>query len=110
MSNHIHERELQQREGRGRNQLHVRPDYQSRGREGSKPPMKFAKGHDAVLKAAQDSGAICLVQPMNGESYSGKVLNRDRYTVTLLVNDRKRVVYKHAVEFFELEEGNVGND
>lgn len=109
MSNHINERELQNKEARGRNQLHVRPGFETRGRDG-KPPVKFAKGHDAVLKAAQDSGAICLVQPMNGDAYSGKVLNRDRYTVTLLVEGRKRVVYKHAVEYFELEEGNVSKD
>lgn len=115
---HQTERDRQISEARDREQrgtLHTRTGSSPKRRydnNGGKPAVKFAKGHDAVLKGMQDNGSLCRVQPIHGDLVVGKVLNRDRYTITLDVNGTKRVIYKHAIEFFEevtVEEGNGGN-
>ena len=60
-----------------------------------------AKGHDAILKNAQDAGSNIEIVTMSGEVIIGKLLNRDKFTVTLMGDDgRKLTVYKHGIESF----------
>jgi sRNA-binding regulator protein Hfq len=61
-----------------------------------------AKGHDAILKSMQDRGAIIEIFPVGYEGrIVGKMVNRDRYTITVeLDGGQRRTVYKHAIESF----------
>lgn len=72
---------------------------------------RSAKGHDAILKALQDNGRKVEVRLLSGEELTGKVVGRDKYTITLLVENafacekpRRHVIYKHAIEQFIGEE------
>lgn len=107
--NHNNERANQISEARSK--LHVRRTEHANTRDvkpGTKPV--FAKGHDAVLKGMQDVREMARVCLMSGDIHIGKVVNRDRYTITLEIEGKKRVIYKHAIEFFELAgDVNVGN-
>jgi sRNA-binding regulator protein Hfq len=64
-----------------------------------KPRKPFvAKGHDALLKGLQDSGADVTVC-VNGDIIVGKIIARDKFTVTL--NDGgidSVLIYKSAIE------------
>lgn len=64
-------------------------------------PM-VAKGHDAILKGLQDRSAFIEIYPMcSDEPIIGKMINRDRYTITVeLANGQRRTIYKHAIESF----------
>jgi sRNA-binding regulator protein Hfq len=95
----------QQRRFERRDTLRPRPGFE---RSDKKP-----KGHDAVLKALQDSGRQCTVVTLSGETFFGKVIGRDKFTITLLVTASptdigpeliRRVFYKHALEQFYGEE------
>jgi RNA chaperone Hfq len=109
---HNAERNLQISEGRDRERgtLHARPGHPKRQFDakrdtGTRPVVKFAKGHDAVLKRMQDNNSLVFIQPLNGDGFEGRVKNRDRYTITLEVGGRERVIYKHAIEYFEAVAG-----
>lgn len=92
----------QQRSG----QLHPRPGFRRDSRQGGPGGQKpTPKGHDAVLKALQDSGRECtIVLASSGNKVVGKIVGRDKFTITLLVSGVRRVIYKHAVEEFFGEE------
>lgn len=62
----------------------------------------IAKGHDAILKKIQDEGGFIEIQPISSEGlYQGKLIARDRYSITIKCPDgRERTVYKHAIESF----------
>lgn len=82
------------------------PNY--RGGNSSAPPQKreaAAKGHDAVLKALQSDGREVVITLMSGDHVIGKVVGRDKFTITMQVDDgRRMVIYKHAIESFVGEE------
>lgn len=64
-----------------------------------------AKGHDAILKNLQDRGALIHITTVGGEAYHGKMINRDRYTITIRITHADKTfddmtVYKHAIESF----------
>lgn len=66
-----------------------------------------AKGHDAILKRAQDEKTEMTVTLISGVIVWGFVIARDRYTITLSVASEMdstkrfdRTIYKHAIEFF----------
>jgi sRNA-binding regulator protein Hfq len=70
------------------------------------PKGKFiAKGHDAILKSAQDAGDTIEIIAMSGDVIVGKLLNRDKFTVTILEEDsgKKKTVYKHGIESFSID-------
>lgn len=67
------------------------------------PPRKeaVAKGHDAVLRALQNDGRKITVFTITGKTFTGKVVGRDKFTITVLDADGIRaVIYKHAIELF----------
>lgn len=71
-------------------------------REAPRKPSMIAKGHDAILKAFQDRSATVEIYPMHcADPIVGKMINRDRYTITVeLESGKRRTVYKHAIESF----------
>lgn len=67
-------------------------------------PKFVAKGHDAILKNAQDAGEQIEIIAMSGDVIVGKILNRDKFTVTILQDSgKKRTIYKHGIESFSIE-------
>jgi len=72
---------------------------------GSRPPKKVfvAKGHDAILKSVQDSAGLIEITPISdGVTVVGKLVARDKYTITVEFDaGRRRTYYKHAIESFE---------
>jgi sRNA-binding regulator protein Hfq len=67
-------------------------------------PKFVAKGHDAILKGAQDAGEHIEIIAMSGDVISGKILNRDKFTVTILEDSgKRRTIYKHGIESFSIE-------
>lgn len=59
------------------------------------------KGHDAILKALQDSKAtVTIVTSGGGDEFTGTIFGRDKFTITLLVDGVRRVFYKQAIEQF----------
>lgn len=56
-----------------------------------------AKGHDAVLMRLQERGDKVEIRTINGDRYSGKVVARDRYTVSLDQGGRRAVIFKSAI-------------
>lgn len=61
------------------------------------------KGHDAILNEVQaNEGYLTVTKMGDGSEITGKLIARDKYTITLLVDGTRRVtLYKHAVESFE---------
>lgn len=61
-----------------------------------------AKGHDAILKRAQDDrGHISIALMSDGSQIDGRLVARDKFTITVDVLGTGRVtVYKHAIESF----------
>lgn len=65
-----------------------------------------AKGHDAILKGAQDAGGNLRIVTMNdGQEHVGKMIARDKFTITIEISEItgpvRRTFYKHAIESFE---------
>lgn len=83
-------------------------------RDGNRKPYKPStpnkpaspKGHDAVLKAIQDDGRTINITLLSGETMSGTLVARDKFTISVLVNvagkieDAVFVVFKHGIESF----------
>ncbi len=60
-----------------------------------------AKGHDAVLQRLQEKQTEVEVRAVGGKVYRGKLVARDRFTLSLELPDGKRaVIYKSATEAF----------
>jgi len=90
--------------------LHARPGFdRPRNERPFSPRRDFkpraAKGHDALLKDLQESGApVRLVLSTSGNAVIGKIVARDKFTVSVLRDDGSEfplVIYKHALETFE---------
>lgn len=62
-----------------------------------------AKGHDAILKNTQDAGGTITITTIgDGSSVTGKLIARDKYTITVEIElGVRRTYYKHAIESFE---------
>jgi sRNA-binding regulator protein Hfq len=85
--------------------LHANRDYGSQPQQRQYTPRpndkgEFkAKGHDKQLQDAQYGDATVEVESISGTFYSGKLVRRDRYTVTLKsATGRERIIFKHAIE------------
>lgn len=68
---------------------------------GSQAPKRFvAKGHDAQLQAAQHDKSHVVVVTLQGDSYVGELVRRDKYTVTIrpATSVEEYIIYKHAIE------------
>ena len=95
-------RQDQIREGQRRSTLST-----SGSRDAHKPlpPKKafVAKGHDAILKNQQDAGGLLEITTIgDGSVFVGKLVARDKYTITIEKNDGgRKTFYKHAIESFE---------
>jgi sRNA-binding regulator protein Hfq len=67
-------------------------------------PRKFvAKGHDAQLQEAQYGNLATTLTTMNGNTFAGTVVKRDKYTITLRHSTgdaagQDEIFYKHAIE------------
>jgi sRNA-binding regulator protein Hfq len=59
-----------------------------------------AKGHDAKLKALQDSGELITIMKTSGDIVTGRISARDRYSISIQVDGVTRTIYKHAIEEF----------
>lgn len=58
-----------------------------------------AKGHDAQLQDAQHARRVITINTMSGESHSGIIARRDKFTVTLeTTGGDHEIFYKHAIE------------
>lgn len=84
--------------------LHANRDYsaqpqrQHTPRPNDKGPFQ-AKGHDKQLQDAQYSLSTLEIETIAGTFYSGKLVRRDRYTVTILsTTGVERIIFKHAIE------------
>jgi sRNA-binding regulator protein Hfq len=65
-----------------------------------------AKGHDAVLKAAQDRAATVTLTLTSGVEVTGLIIARDRYTISIKPKDSDTViVYKHFIGMFKTVKG-----
>ena len=69
------------------------------------PRTTTPKGHDAVLKRIQESGEQVELILMSGDTVSGTIFARDKYTVTIAwttngqnAEDMHSIIYKHAIE------------
>lgn len=71
------------------------------------------KGHDALLKAAQDNRTpVIIVTMSDGAAIEGVVVARDKFTITLEIRvpqspdvsefTYKQTFYKHAIESFRV--------
>lgn len=83
----------------------VKPRSQSHAGNGGFPQRKpfVAKGHDAILKDLQDSKKDVLVAMLSGETETGKIVSRDKFTITVQKNNgtgHRITIYKHAIESF----------
>jgi sRNA-binding regulator protein Hfq len=58
------------------------------------------KGHDATLKKLQDNESLTNFYLIGGGALIGTVLDRDKFTITVLVDGREVVLYKHAILYF----------
>lgn len=65
-----------------------------------------AKGHDAVLKAAQDRQAR-VTFTIGDKQYTGVIIARDRYTISAILDgdDTASIIYKHVISMFKVEKG-----
>lgn len=85
----------QVREGHQRT-LSAKPGYSATG----KKPF-VAKGHDAILKRIQDNGGDIEIWCLDSEeSILGRLVARDKYTITVAVQGGNTTVYKHAIKRF----------
>lgn len=78
-----------------------RPQFNgpNKGSAPRKPPM--SKGHDAILKRAQDEKRTISITLLSGDRIGGIVVDRDKYAIVVkTMNDVEMVVYKHSIEFF----------
>jgi sRNA-binding regulator protein Hfq len=91
-----------------RRTLGVKEGYRSngssdRGPRGDKPARRVhvPKGHDAILADLQERQAS-VDFTIGDSAFKGRVIGRDKFTITVrTVNGRARVVYKHAIDWFE---------
>lgn len=86
-----------------------RPPYSDahRPRTGGSNPQRresAPKGHDSVLRALQNDARQITVTLMSGERLVGKVVGRDKFTITVMTAEARHVIYKHAIESFFGEE------
>lgn len=85
-----------------RSTLSTRPGFKGAGDSSS----VIGKGHDGTLRRLQDARADIKIYMISGRVYEGKVLNRDRWTITIhTVKDKAVTLYKHAIEGFVPQEG-----
>lgn len=79
------------------------------GGGGTRPPADgerkrfVAKGHDAQLQDAQFSHREVRIVTVGGESAHGKIIRRDKFTITLEITQgteagAHEIFYKHAIE------------
>lgn len=82
---------------------YTRPHKPAGAHRGRPNKPAVAKGHDAILKAAQDSGAMVIViLSSDGTVINGKLTGRDKFTITVETNLGAEVIYKHAIERFRI--------
>lgn len=66
----------------------------------SQPKPVEARGHDAILRVLQSQRTSVTVMLMSGERLTGTVVGRDKYTITLLCEGKRHIIYKHSIEWF----------
>lgn len=77
-----------------------RPNYSKpRTSHGPRRPAT-PKGHDAILKEIQDLGLVMTVMFLDGESATGKLTARDKFTITISDSYGATTYYKHALKGF----------
>lgn len=94
----------------GRRRLTVRPGYSSgQGTpSGTSARRPFTpKGHDAILKRLQDGRDDVEVILTSGSSLVGKVVARDKFTITVDESGTPWTIYKHAIARFAPVKGGV---
>jgi len=73
--------------------------------EGNGQKKKFeAKGHDKQLENAQFGRKLVTIVTLDGATYSGTIIKRDRYTVTIQMEGEFecRMFFKSAIEQIKL--------
>lgn len=64
-----------------------------------------SNGHDVVLNAILKQERTIHVTLLSGETRSGRLVGKDKFTVTVRGDDGlRRVIYKHAIEEFYADE------
>lgn len=86
-----------------------KPAHAGVSESGSSRPEFKAKGHDAVLKAVQDKGVPCKIKVLHEPEVTGKVIARDRYTISVMVDGEHdaRIYYKQQIVFFQPQRGAI---
>lgn len=85
------------------------PYQHDRKERSDSAPRKFvAKGHDAQLQDAQFSGREVRVATMGGDLIFGKIVRRDKFTITLEVTQGTEtgaleIIYKHGIESVQVK-------
>lgn len=83
---------------------HISPSYTDMARGPDAERKRFvAKGHDSQLQEAQYDKSPVEIVTLAGETHSGKITRRDRYTITLALESginsgRSLMLFKHAIE------------
>lgn len=82
-----------------------RPKQFGGNKGGHRPQAQTAtpKGHDAVLKKAQDEKLIVNITLLSGDKLSGLITGRDKYTIMVREDSEETVIYKHAIELFRVK-------
>lgn len=64
-----------------------------------------AKGHDSSLQEAQINRQETTVVLMSGESVTGRIARRDRYTITIARGNGHpdMIIFKHAIESVSID-------
>lgn len=63
-------------------------------------PKTPGRGHETVLTALREKGKTTNVVLLSGKIYVGRIVANDAFTITLLMDDVRRIFYKHAIESF----------
>lgn len=85
----------------------MNPTYAPQNTKPAGAPFKkpfIAKGHDRQLGDAQDRRDEVIVLTVGGESHTGVIVKRDKFTISLDCGqgDKIKLLYKHAIESIDL--------
>ena len=94
-----------------REELGFRPSgtiraYSAAGRNRPKPQREPSRkeGHDALIESLRHKDTWINIVTLNGETFSGRLNQSDRFTVSFTPEDYEVPVifFKHAIESFTL--------
>lgn len=80
--------------------VNPRPSYGKPKSSGGARKPATPKGHDAVLSGIQNSTETITLLFLDGETISGRLMARDKFTLTVEDGGNTTTFYKHAIKGF----------